>query len=680
MSFLLLAVAEWSLFLGVEYAIRSVPAKVLLARIEYVGIMSSPVFLLIFTLELTRQRKGIRRGYLIPLWIIPAITVGLALTNQHHHLLWTDFTPNPASNGNLLIYSRGAWFWVVVIYVYLVLCASTALLIRGALRFRHLYRRQFVALLVSMAPPWAANAVYLVGPEPIQGLDLAPLGFALSGLLLVWSFRRLQLINLLPVARDIVIEEMREGVIVLDGWNRILDVNPAAQELLGLDAESTVGRDAETVLGEEVGAGARLLESADGEAEVFVDGVGYVEWRISSLGEGDDAISGRLVILRDVTERRAAQDELRRLNETLERQVEARTARIRAEKERNDAILRSVGDAILMTDGGSQIRYVNTAFSTLTGFGRDEVIGRSVTDLLERMSSDERAGRPPVDSIGENVWQGVMRAQRKDGLVFDAAMTFAPVRDSDGRLEGHVCTIRDVTQRERLVRARDQFIENVSHQFRTPVASLQLYAHLMEQEALSERVTGYLTTMREEINWLNVLIEDVMEMTALDTGKSVSDWQPTPLPRLLDCIEERFADRFEAADLALEIPAIPDDLPLVRCDEARLAQALSEIVENALIFTPAGGHVTLDVETVVEDGHKEAIISISDTGPGIPLTEQDRVFDRFFRGSVVASGQVPGTGLGLSVAEAIVEAHGGRIAVESDPGEGSTFAVRLPAS
>jgi PAS domain S-box-containing protein len=678
LSFLLLAVAEWSLVLGIEYAISSMPTKVLLARIQYVGIMSSPPLLLMFAWELTRQRKGIGRRYLIPLWFVPFVTVGLALTNQYHHLLWTDFRLNPASNGNLLIYVRGPWFWVAVAYIYLVLCAATVLLVRGALRFRYLYRRQFLLLLLSMVAPWAASVIYLIGPEPIQGLDLAPLGFALSGLLLVWSFRRLHLIDLLPVARDIVIEQMREGVVVLGRRNRILDVNPAARELLGLEAESLIGRDADAVFDGWTDEGAGFLESFEGETEVFVEDVGYVEGKVSSLGKREGAAPGRLVILQDVTERTMAQKELRRLNASLERQVEARTARIVAEKERNDAILRSVGEAILMTDRESRVRYVNAAFSTLTGFARDEVIGCPISDLIRRFSLDGLEALPPLASVRANVWRGEIRARRKDGLVYDAAMTIAPVRNPNGLLEGHVGTIRDVTQRKRLVQARDRFIENVSHQFRTPVATLQLYAHLMEQEPLNDQVVGYLTAMKEEINWLNVLIEDVLAMTALDTGKSVSEWEPASLHRIVDCIQDRFADRFQQASLYLEIPPLPEGLPQVRGDESRLVQALSEIVENALLFTPDGGQVVLEVDAVRRNGRRGVVISVDDTGPGIPPEEQERLFDRFFRGSIVASGQTPGTGLGLSIAEAIVQAHGGKITVESTE-EGSSFAVWLPA-
>jgi signal transduction histidine kinase len=116
----------------------------------------------------------------------------------------------------------------------------------------------------------------------------------------------------------------------------------------------------------------------------------------------------------------------------------------------------------------------------------------------------------------------------------------------------------------------------------------------------------------------------------------------------------------------------------VKGDQARLAQALSELVENALIFTPAGGQVTVEAETTKEEGQHWVTIAVRDTGPGISPEEQERLFERFFRGTLAESGHIPGTGLGLSMAQEIMRAHGGRVTVKSQVGEGSTFTLWLP--
>jgi signal transduction histidine kinase len=122
---------------------------------------------------------------------------------------------------------------------------------------------------------------------------------------------------------------------------------------------------------------------------------------------------------------------------------------------------------------------------------------------------------------------------------------------------------------------------------------------------------------------------------------------------------------------------VPRDLLPVRGDNARLTQALGELVENAVLFTPAGGRVTIEVKTVEDQGYQWVAICVCDTGPGIPPEEQDLVFDRFFRGSLAESGHVPGTGLGLSIVQEIMQAHGGRVTVESEVGRGSTFTLWL---
>ena len=678
LSFLLLAIAEWSLALGGEYLADTISAKLLWARIEYVGTTSSPVLLFLFALELTRQRKGVDRRHLVPLWVIPAITLGLVLTNEHHHLIWTSFTPSPVPDSNLIIYGHGVWFWIGIAYTYLLLCAATVLLIRAALRLRHVYRQQHVMLLIGMVPPWAASVVYLVAPDPIKGLDVTPVGFALTGLLLAWGFRRLHLIDLLPVARDVLIEDMEEGVVVLDGHNRIVDVNPAAQTLVGLEPDSVIGQDAATVLGRRLGGEGGSPPSLDRDGEAFLEGVGHLEWTVSSLGHRVGIHSGRLIIVRDVTDRTVAQNELRRLNARLEAEVQARTAEIRAEKERSEAILRSVDDGILMTECDSSVRYVNEAFSRLTGFSSDELVGTPIRDFMEHFCVGGTDKLPTLILGAAETWQGEVRARRKDGLVYDAEVTLAPVRDRAGRFEGHVCTIRDVSQREKLVRARDRFLENVSHQFRTPVATLKLYVHLAQQEKLPPMVAEYLSVMRDQIDWLDVLIDDVVQMTSLDSGKGALISKPVSLDRILTSVRNRFWDRFESSSLEFGVAPLPVNLPTVLGDEVRLVQALNEIVENALRFTPPGGRVMLKAEVAERGGTSGLAISVKDTGPGIPLDEQDRVFERFFRGRVAASGNTPGTGLGLSMAQAIVQAHGGQIELQSDD-QGSTFLVWLPA-
>ena len=169
-------------------------------------------------------------------------------------------------------------------------------------------------------------------------------------------------------------------------------------------------------------------------------------------------------------------------------------------------------------------------------------------------------------------------------------------------------------------------------------------------------------------------------MTTLDSGEAISDWEPIHLSTVIGNVVTRFQSQAQTAALTLTIRPIPSDLPMLKGDSARLTQALGELVENAVLFTPAGGQVSIETGTVEEKEQHWVTIAVSDTGPGIQPEEQTWVFERFYRGSVVKSGHIPGTGLGLSKVREIARAHGGQVTLESDgvPGQGSTLTLWLP--
>jgi signal transduction histidine kinase len=262
--------------------------------------------------------------------------------------------------------------------------------------------------------------------------------------------------------------------------------------------------------------------------------------------------------------------------------------------------------------------------------------------------------------------------------VYDAELSIAPVHSAEGRLVGHVASHRDISQRKNLERARTQFITNVSHQLRTPVTTIQLFVHLLQEEELSDKGKDLFGNIKQELSRLTGLIEDIMTMAALESGEVVDTWRPVPVSAVVGSIVDLYQEQARASELELEIvPQLPDHL-LVNGDQARLAQALGELLENAITFTPPGGRVKLEAEDVMEQGRAWITLTVQDTGPGIPDEEQEKVFDRFFRGSIVAAGNIPGTGLGLSIAQEIIQAHGGRITMASEVGKGSTFAIWLP--
>ena len=409
-----------------------------------------------------------------------------------------------------------------------------------------------------------------------------------------------------------------------------------------------------------------------------------IAWHNSTPTDETGRISGVLSSGEDITERRWAETErdatlaaLSELNVNLESQVAARTADIRAEKEKSETILSSAGDAIALTDLELQVQYVNQAFATLTGHTAEEMIGQSMDLLMtEGLPERDRQSMEQALARGE-VWQGDITARRKDGRPYDAAMTIAPVYDADDRLVGHVCSHQDISGRVELDRARARFMTHVSHELRTPLTNLQLYAQLLREGRRPEKAERYHQVLEEQAKRLGGLIQDMLEMATLDGGKAMEVWKPVSLPTCVRDAVNRYQDQATAAGLSLVARPVPAGLRPVPGDQARLGQALAEVVENAVTFTPAGGHVMLEVSAAEDEGQDWVTISVHDTGPGISAEEQERVFDRFFRGKLAESGHVPGTGLGLSMAQEILRAHGGRITVESQLGEGTTFTLWL---
>ena len=326
LALLMTAVAMWAGAYVFEYAAVGLPAKLLWAKLEFVGGATAPVFFLLLALQYNGFETWLTKRNVALLFVVPAVALGLAFTNEWHNLIWTSVALS-GTGTNLAVYSHGPGYWILTIgYSYLVILAATVLFTWAIFRFPAVYRPQALTIMLGALAPWAGNLVYVTGLSPVPGLDLTPPILVFSGVMFAWNIVRFRLLDLTPVAREAIVENMPDGMLVLDEQCQMVDINPAAQTMLHVTAAQMLGRPA-----------LEALEPWPPLAQVCVGPAGHLEIRLEGAepSEARDidvlhtllpvrprSAPGHVLMLRDVTrraeaerQRRQAEDELR-LNET----------------------------------------------------------------------------------------------------------------------------------------------------------------------------------------------------------------------------------------------------------------------------------------------------------------------------------------------------------------------------
>ena len=250
------AAALWATLYALELTAPSLAGKTAWAKAEYLGIVALPLTWFLFARGYTGATRRLGRGLWVLLGLVPAITVVLAATNELHGLLWSKVSLSTSGPFPVLSLVHGPWFWVHMTYSYALLALGSLLLIRAVYRHPQLYRRQAGMLMIATIVPWVGNILSVFGLVPAGSIDLTPFAFAITGVALALSVSRFRLFSLLPallpLARNRVLETMKDGVFVLDVDGRVVNVNPAVAGMLGERASEMVGKPASEVLGEGV--------------------------------------------------------------------------------------------------------------------------------------------------------------------------------------------------------------------------------------------------------------------------------------------------------------------------------------------------------------------------------------------------------------------------------------------
>lgn len=316
----MLPVSEWLLGYIWELSSIDLASKVLAGKVQYLGIVVVPAAWLIFALQYTGRTKWLTRRNLLLLTIEPVVIALLVWTNEWHRLVWTQTTLRLMGSFTLMSVTYGAGFWIHATYSYLLTGLGTLLIVQALWRSPQLYRGQAGTLLVGAIAPWFANALYLLHLNPFPALDLTPFAFTVTGAATAWGLFRFRLLDIVPVARDAVIESMSDGVMVLDIQNRIVDLNPAAQQMLGWNA-TAIGQPVMRVMAQWPHLLKQYGKLLEAHTEISLGTAEDEHWfdlRISPLTDSSHRLTGRLIVWRDITERKQAEVKLQAAKEAAE--------------------------------------------------------------------------------------------------------------------------------------------------------------------------------------------------------------------------------------------------------------------------------------------------------------------------------------------------------------------------
>ncbi|OGO16475.1 MAG: hypothetical protein A2Z14_19510 [Chloroflexi bacterium RBG_16_48_8] len=356
-------------------------------------------------------------------------------------------------------------------------------------------------------------------------------------------------------------------------------------------------------------------------------------------------------------------------------------AALRTERDRLEIILRNVGDAVVVTDPSGIIEFVNPAWEHLNGYHAQEALGKNA-NLVKSDEQDPDFYFQMWDTIlAGRVWRGEVINRRKDGSTYEAALTITPVKNESRQIVNFVGVQHDISMLKELDRLKSQFVSDVSHELRTPLTNIRLYLELLTQTEYDQRAGRYMETLSRESERLSSLIEDLLSLSRLEADSAPLNKEPVDINRMLSALtqdREKLATQY-GLELRLECEA---KLPLVMGDALLLSQLFTNLLTNALNYTPEGGYILLRTRSQSSGEMIWVVAEVEDTGYGIPPMEHSLIFRRFFRGQASKPAAVPGTGLGLAICKEITERHGGKIMVESDGilGHGSRFTVWLPVS
>jgi len=652
---LVAATFVWTLGFFLEANSDTLGRQLFFNNIGYLGSMSVPVAWFVFSLNYTNSIKLVRGWRTIFLCIIPFIIVVLIWTNDWHHLIWSNEHLSTSGPFLVTVKTYGPFFWVALAHNYLLILTGGVILLRRLFVGTPLYMGQAISLIVAVCLPWLWNIIYVFNLAPLPRKDLTPVMFAISGIAIVLGLVRFRMFTTIPFAREFVVQQLNDGVFIFDARNCLVEANPMALKIVGVD-KRIIGKRPEDLLSlSPVFEHMSSARFGSEELPLMVSGEKrFYELEITPMLVHQEQQVGWLAILHDITARKQAEEQYRLIAEY------------------------SADVIYKLTIKEERYTYVSPSVKRLFGYTDREALALKLRDVLTP-ESYEKQRNELIKIIQDGTSYGTLQLEviHKDGRIIPVEVHASLVRDEKGEPVEIVGVARDITERKKMeeqlimqdrLASIGQLTSGLAHELNNPLTGVISLSDLLLQRELPEDIRQDVKIINDEAQRTANIVKNLLTFARKQP-------QAKQLTNINDCIQkvlELRAYEQKVNNIQVNFRFAPD-LPLIMGNSSQLQQVFFNIVINAEFFMlEAHGKGTLTVTTEKAGNSVRALFA--DDGPGIPRENMRHLFTPFFTTKEVGKG----TGLSLSICLGIITEHDGRIWAESEPGKGTTFIIELP--
>ena len=666
------AISEGALYLGLD-----IETNMLLTKFQYFGIALLPPLALLFGASVFNVEFLSDRKTIITLFLVAAIIITLVWTNPLHQLIFQDYYSIRSGPFPMLGLTHGPLWWTIIMYHYALTVSLSIILIRQVFISSGYFRSQAGIILAAVGIVWINNAVYVTGNSPIPNMDTSSIAFAIVAGAMAWGFYRYKLLDVLPIAKGEIFRSLDDVIIVTDGENCVLDINPAAESLFKIRASQIIGQAGLNQFNESPQFEEIIKAVEPSEIHLNLDDVNRVyDLRISFFTDKNELKRCKIIALREITGR-----------------IKAENARQQSEDRYRSLVENTMDGYFICEIPSAKFLFLNQRACDIFGYTLQEGLKLSVWDIISTEDYTRVKERIQDRDQGKKIGseRNVYTAIHNNGSTFRVEISTSLVTFKDSPAVQGV--IRDITEQERLEHQLQQskkmeaiglLAGGVAHDLNNVLSGIVSYPNLIlidlpEDSPLRNPIQTIHSSGQKAAEIVQDLLtlarRGVINKEILNLNDSVLEYLQSPEFEELKSHNPDVSLRTNLSQHLLNIEGSP----------TQIIKMLMNLVSNAAEAQPAGGGIAISTHNQYIDrpirGYEEinegdyVVLEIMDDGLGIAANDLDRIFEPFYTKKVMGRS---GTGLGMAVVWGIIHDHNGYIDIKTSEGVGTTFTLYFP--